>query len=267
MEKQTALVADDIVVGEGVALDVPVASPLLRVGSAAIDYLLTILATVATFALFYRYILFSDQAIARIVQISILVFYTVFLPTLVETFTNGKSLGRLAFGTRVVRTDHGAISFRHAFTRSLVSSVEIWTTGGFLALAFIIFTKQSVRLGDLAAGTIVVKDRLPLQLTTPVQMPEQMSSWAAAVDIGTIPTPLALSARQFLLRANGLSAQTREAMALDIARKLQTYVYPLPAQTPHPEVFIAAVLAERSKRALHRAEANARLTQSLLKQG
>lgn len=266
MEQQTHLVADDIVVGEGVALDIPTASPFSRVASAMIDYLLLIIGLVATFSLFYRFSRFSDGAISHIIQILITVTFFVVIPTLVETLTRGKSLGRLALGTRVVRTDHGPISFRHAFTRSLIGVVEIWICGGFIALGSILFSKQAVRLGDLAAGTVVANERVPLQLTLPVEMPPQMREWAATVDIGAIPTPLALSARQFLLRVDGLAPKAREEMALEIAQKLQTYVFPLPPLMPHPEVFIAAVLAERSRRHYRKLEANARISQTLLRQ-
>lgn len=266
MEAQDHLVADDIIVGEGVALDVPVAGPFLRITAAMIDAFVTIFLIITVFSTFEEYLLFSNDAIARIVNISVIVFFLVIMPTLIETFSNGKSIGRLIVGTRVVRNDHGSISFRHAFTRAMIGVIELWFSGGAIAAVSVFFSKQGLRIGDFAAGTIVIKERIPLQLTQPIMMPPEMVSWAQAADIGSIPTPTALSARQFLLRRDTLTPRAREEMGLQLAQQLQEYVYPLPPQMPHPEVFISAVLAERSRRATLRADTNKKLAKTLLRQ-
>ena len=52
------------------------------------------------------------------------------LPTLVETLTRGRSLGKIAAGLRVVRDDGGPVRFRHSFVRSLFMLVDFWLTGG-----------------------------------------------------------------------------------------------------------------------------------------
>ena len=44
--------------------------------------------------------------------------------------TRGRSLGKLAVGGRIVRTDGGASGFRQAFIRALVGVFEIWFTVG-----------------------------------------------------------------------------------------------------------------------------------------
>lgn len=266
METQAHLVADDIIVGEGVALDVPVAGPFLRITAALIDAFLTIFLMVAVLESFNNYLLFSNDAISRIVMISIIVCFFVVMPTLIETLSNGKSLGRLIMGTRVVRSDHGPISFRHAFTRAMIGVIELWFSMGSIAAISVFVSKQGLRIGDYAAGTIVIKERIPLQLTLPIAMPTQLQQWAQSADIGSIPTATALSARQFLLRKDTLTGRAREEMGLLLAQQLQDFVYPLPAQMPHPELFIAAVLAERSRRASVRAEANQKLAKSLLRQ-
>ncbi|MCS4485084.1 RDD family protein [Gleimia sp. 6138-11-ORH1] len=266
METQNHLVADDIIVGEGVALDVPKASPVQRISAALIDAFITVLLISAVFYTFSNYLLFSNAAIARTISISVIVFFLVVMPTLIETLSKGKSVGRFIMGTRVVRTDHGAISFRHAFTRAMIGVIEIWLSAGSIAAVSVFFSKHGLRVGDFAAGTLVIVDRIPLRLTQPILMPKEMEAWASSADIGSIPTPTALSARQFLLRKDTLAPASRQEIGLQLAQQLQEFVYPLPAQMPHPEVFISAILAERSRRATQRALANQKIARTLLRQ-
>ena len=54
------------------------------------------------------------------VSILLVVAVTVGVPTVVETLTRGRTLGKLALGLRVVRDDGGPITARHALTRALV---------------------------------------------------------------------------------------------------------------------------------------------------
>ena len=51
-----------------------------------------------------------------------------------ETATQGRSLGRWALGSRIVRDDGGAVAFRHAFIRSFVGLFEVVLTFGGVAV-------------------------------------------------------------------------------------------------------------------------------------
>lgn len=266
MHQNNFLVDDDIIVGEGVALDVPVAGAFVRIFSGIIDGALSLILLIACFYAFSEFASFSNQAIARIISILTVVFCVVALPTMVETLTRGKSVGKFCMGTRVVRTDHGVISFRHAFTRTLIGFFEIWMSAGTIAVICTLFTKQARRAGDLAAGTIVIKERIPLRVAPNVSMPPELEHWAKQADIGVIPAGLALSARQFLIRAERMSPPARAQMAQRLAAQLQDFVYPLPTPIPPPELFIAGVLAERSARAIRRQQSNARISAALLRQ-
>ena len=85
----------------------------------------------------------------------------VVVPTTLETLTRGQSLGKLALGLRTVRDDAGPISFQHAFVRALVGVVEIWVFTGVPAFFCALVTPRGKRLGDFAAGTYVVRERVP----------------------------------------------------------------------------------------------------------
>ncbi len=123
--------ADDLVTGEGVALDLPAASIGLRLASGLIDVVVTLVSFIVLYiVLVVAALLLADEAAvgAAIVLATILALLAI--PTTVETLTRGRSLGKLALGLRTVRDDGGAISFHHALVRSLIAVVEIYAFSG-----------------------------------------------------------------------------------------------------------------------------------------
>ena len=83
-------------------------------------------------------------------------------------------------GLRTVRDDAGPITFRHAMARGLVGVVEIYLFQGIPALIAALVTLKSKRLGDIAAGTYVIRERVAVRIPPPVAMPRELAAWAAA---------------------------------------------------------------------------------------
>lgn len=238
---------DDLVTGEAVALDLPVASLGLRLGGFIIDAIVIgVVMLVAILALF-RPLLGTDLALGQAMVVLTIAGVFLVLPTAVEIATRGRSLGKLACGTRVVRVDHGPLSPRHSVVRWVIGLVEIWAMSCSVAGLCALFTPRCQRVGDLAAGTIVVKERMPLVLPPPVPMPPHLVHWAQNCDLGAVPQRLAMSARQFLLRRNSLTLQARNRLGHDLCTQALACVSPAPPPS-HPEDVLAAVLAERARR-------------------
>ena len=76
-----------------------------------------------------------------------------------ETLWRGRTLGKAALGLRVVTKEGAPVRFRHAAIRGLLGLVDFLVLGGFLAVVFILFTRDNQRLGDLVAGTLVLRER------------------------------------------------------------------------------------------------------------
>ena len=125
-------------------------------------------------------------------------------------------------------------------------------------------SSRGKRLGDYAAGTYVVRDRVRLRLTPPTSMPPQLAQWARRADMAALPTGLALAVRQFLGRLSTLDPQSRTTIGTRLADQVSTYVSPNPPPGTPPEAYLAAVTASRRERdqaRLHReAELRRRLT-------
>lgn len=241
-----------VVTGEAVLLDVRAASFASRAVSGAIDLVVAgIVLFTMTFVAAGVASTLDDAAASALMLVTVLA-VAVGAPVLVETLTRGRTLGKLVMGLRAVRDDGGPIRLRHAVVRALVGFVEIYLLLGVPALICSLVSPRSQRLGDLAAGTYVVRERAAGQASAMAQLPPYLAGWARTADIGRLPDALALSLRQFLSRAPGMHATAREAMARQLAQATSAHVAPAPPAGTTPEDFVAAVLAERRRRDLER---------------
>ena len=255
---------DDLVTGEAVALELPAAGIALRALSGFLDLLIAGVAMWIGLFVATTTTLNADDAIIGVAMTVLVALVSVVLPTTVETLTRGRSVGKLATGLRTVRDDAGPIGFRHALTRALVGFVEIWALLGVPALVSAIVSNKGKRLGDYAAGTYVVRERVHMTLPPPPPMPPHLAMWAAGADIARLPDGLAMAVRQFLMRAPLLSPQSRATLGAQLHDEVSAYVAPLPPHGTHPELVLAAVIADRRRRDAIRLQRDADLRRRLI---
>lgn len=241
-----AYASDDVVTGEAVAVELPVASLVARVGAGLID--LVVNGIVAVTTLTAMGVSITDEALGYAAAIAVLVASLVGIPALSETLSRGKTLGKWALGMRTVRDDGGPITGRHAMVRALVGWVEIYLTMGMPALVSGLVTARVKRLGDFAAGTYVVRERSRLALPRPAVMPAWLADWASSADLASLPPGLSLAIRQFLQRAGTIHPQSRARMSRELLDTALRHVSPPPPADQHPEVVLTAIMAERSRR-------------------
>ena len=258
------LTTDDLVTGEAVALDLPAASLGSRIVSGLIDVFVTMFVFVAAIFVLVVAALQTDGALIWASFVATMIVVFLICPATLETLTRGKSLGKLVCGLRTVRDDAGPITFQHALVRALVGFVEIYAFTGVPAFFSALVSSRGKRLGDYAAGTYVVRDRVRLRLPPPTLMPPPLASWARSADMAGLPTGLALAVRQFLGRLPTLDPHSRSAIGTRLADQVSHYVAPAPPPGTPPEAYLAAVIASRRERdqaRLHRkAELRRRLT-------
>ncbi|WP_336603950.1 RDD family protein [Agromyces seonyuensis] len=251
---------DALVTGEGVALEVRSAGVVLRSAGAAIDVLVTVAGLVL--AVWFTNSLFDlglDEAAGRAVAIVWAVALLVLLPTVVETLSSGRSLGKLALGLRVVRDDGGGIVLRHALVRALVGVLEIWMTLGGLAFVVGLLNPQGKRIGDFLAGTHAQIERVPTPPSAAFAVPAGLETWAATADVGRLPAGLARRIAAFFTHVGSLTPDRRASAAQGLVAEAAAFVAPMPAAPP--ELALAAIAAVRRERELAALELeNARLT-------
>ncbi|WP_326722697.1 RDD family protein [Streptomyces sp. NBC_00243] len=243
----------ELVTGEAVALELRPA----KLPSRALAVLLDLVVTMTVYVLLTIGLVAATAALdeAAQVAVSIAAFLLVLVggPIAVETLSHGRSLGKLAFGLRVVRDDGGPIRFRHALVRGAVGVVELLMTFGTVACIASLVSARGRRLGDVFAGTLVVRERIPAGRTSFVPPPPP---WLAGrfteLDLSAVPDGLWLAIRQYLTRMQQLDPQVGGAMAerlaMDLAARTGT---PAPHGVP-PAAYLAAVVQERQAREARR---------------
>jgi uncharacterized RDD family membrane protein YckC len=242
------------VTGEAVALELRPAKLPSRALAVALDlalamavYLIVTIALVAATAAL-------DDAAQIAVSIASFLLVLVGGPIAVETLSHGRSLGKLACGLRVVRDDGGPIRFRHALVRGAVGVVEILMTFGIVACVASLVSERGRRLGDVFAGTLVVRERIPVGRMPHVPAPPPwLAGRFAELDLSAVPDGLWLAIRQYLTRMQQLDPRVGGAMAerlaVDLAASTGT---PAPQGVP-AGAYLAAVVQERQTREARRA--------------
>ncbi|WTW95149.1 RDD family protein [Streptomycetaceae bacterium NBC_01309] len=245
----------DLVTGEAVALDLRPARLASRALAFGLDLLLQALCLLV-FAWGLGSLLTGvDPALGMAVGLAFLVIFVLGWPVGWETATRGRSPGKMAMGLRVVRDDGGPVRFRHALVRGLVGVfADFWTTGGCGAVISSLASTRGKRLGDQAAGTFVVLERTPGARQVPVAMHPAAAAWASGLDLSRLTDDLALQARQYLGRIAQLDPSVAAALGTRLAGEVAARIGVAPPSGVHPAGFLAAVLAERQRRAYERVQ-------------
>ncbi|MBV9314658.1 MAG: RDD family protein [Pseudonocardia sp.] len=252
---------NDLVTGDAVVLELSLAKLPSRALAFAIDlavmcagFLVLLIGTVASLTS-------VDEALAAAVVLVLWLLVFVGYPVIVETLSRGRSLGKMALGLRVVREDGGPIRFRHALTRGLAGFVVDFGVFSFftgaVGLIASLASERGRRVGDMLAGTVVVRERVPTSSVGVVPMPAPLAGWAAFLELSRLPDSLAMSVRQFLQRAHQFDPQVRDRLGESLAGRVASLVSP-PAPPGTPAwAYLAAVLAERRRREADRLTAGA----------
>ena len=246
---------EPVVIGEGVALEFRPAGIASRGLALLIDLAIQAGILITLIFIAAAASLHMNVGAAAAIELTLYLLLILGYPVGFETLANGRTPGKMALGLRVVRDDGGPIRFRHAFARGLVGVIV--DRPGFsvalLSLIPMLVSSRSKRLGDMVAGTMVLQERVPQRMTAPPMMPPPLAAWAAQVDLSGINDDLALRMRQFLVRADQLSAWARDDMANRLVHEVtQRTAAPPPPGTPG-WAYLSAVLAERRRRELARA--------------
>ena len=239
---------------EGVDLEVVLAGLSSRVAAALIDLTLQVLAILAVVALGS---LFGDAGVVIATVGSFLVMLG--YPVLAETFVAGQTLGKRALGLAVVRIDGSPVTFLGSAIRNVLRVVDILPGTYLVGSVAIFFSPRNQRVGDIAAGTLVVqKPRaganapftppgapgmplgVPGSTMAPVLSPEVVG-W----DVSAVTAEEVAAVRTFLLRRADLDPGHRANLAQTLAFQLLPKVAGVPLDGG-PELFLERVAAART---------------------
>ena len=180
-----------------------------------------------------------------------LVTVLVVVPIAVEILWRGRSLGKVLFGLRVVARDGSPSTPRQAAVRGLVAIVDTYLSLGFLAAATAMSTAASQRPGDLAAGTVVIRERSLSLGVVPIAFhpPPGFEDYVRRLDVGALDDEDFALVRSFLLRSRDLAPDARRELALRLAEGVRARIgHVLPA-TFDPEQWLVCVASAYQWRA------------------
>jgi len=247
---------EPLVSGEGVRLALAPAGVGTRVIAAALDVVVQFLALFVLVLIDIPLAGGTDLAAFEALLITEVVLVMAGYPIVFEWLSRGRTLGKMAFGLRVVRDDGGPINFRHALVRGLAGLIlekpglafPLTTVAGVITISS---SAREKRMGDMLAGTVVLNERsAPNQLAPlPQWVPVHLQPWVLSLDLHRFDDQLALSTRQFVSRAHEMTFAAQNALGEELRRRVLAATAPAPPpNTPTPAVLMG-VLAERRRRA------------------
>ena len=181
----------------------------------------------------------------------IVVFIVVFLyDPLYEILGNGATIGKRGCGLRVVMTDGSPVTATGAVVRNVVRIADFLPALYGIGLVAMLATTHAQRLGDLAAGTFVIRERHGDQPVTAAHLASAITVPIDAVahwDVSAVTAGEIAVVRQFLARRLTLPPEVRYRMAVDLAMRLASKVSGLPA-TSHPEYVLEGVVLAKEQR-------------------
>jgi uncharacterized RDD family membrane protein YckC len=170
-----------------------------------------------------------------------------------EMLWNGQTPGKRLARLRVLRDTGYPIGFLESLIRNLVRIVDFLPAAYGIGVLVMLIDARSRRLGDLAAGTIVVKERGALRAAD-LLADEPPLLDGAVPDVPHVErlTPADYSlVREYLLRRGQLTFEAHSALALELATPLaQRLDAPPPADAIAADDFLADLAA--AYRARHR---------------
>jgi uncharacterized RDD family membrane protein YckC len=249
---------------ESVAVSYPIAGIGSRFLALLIDSLIQTLVIIAVVIVMYvaglnlggsaGYVVFG---VGTLIIAVILLGYFIFF----EIVWNGQTPGKRAMRLRVILTSGYPLTPLAALIRNVLRLVDVLPTFYAVGIVTMIVNKHARRVGDLVAGTMVIKEGREGTLAAlsstapPVALP---SSWGSGLGspygaYGALPPSLSgaelhrltredeVLLRDFLSRRAMLSAQRRYELATQIAGVIHARLGGAPPQAP--EAYLEQVLA------------------------
>jgi len=184
---------------------------------------------------------------------------TFFYDVLFETLGTGRTPGKRLMGLRVLRAGGQPVGLRASVVRNILRLVDGIPLSYIPGTVAILATKRNQRLGDLAAGTIVVRDPRPrggtrrrfgrgrrrsaaVVATAPLLAAETEHWDVSAVTLDDLAT-----VRRFLERRADLVPEARARLASDLASRLRPRV--TGDEEAGDEPFLEGLAAAKANRA------------------
>ena len=154
--KKNESMKPNIITGQYVQISQTPASVWARIAGRLIDQIVLF---TYTFMMIYLIDLadWSPETQTDWLMLFVAILPITFYTPAMEMMNNGRTIGKMAMRCRVVMADGSSPSIGALLMRWVMMPFDLYLSGG-LGIFFIVFTKNQQRIGDLAAGTMVIKE-------------------------------------------------------------------------------------------------------------
>jgi uncharacterized RDD family membrane protein YckC len=170
-----------------------------------------------------------------------------FYDVLFEVLGGGRTPGKRATGLRVVRSGGRPITLVRSAIRNILRLIDILPALYAVGMTSIFITRHNQRIGDLAAGTHVVRVRLGDRHPPAALVETHGAGEAATWDVSAVSTDDVATVRAFLDRRADLTRESRAAIGSELARRLRPLVGGAPEDLSD-ERFLALLVATKTTR-------------------
>ena len=240
---------DGIVTPEAVVLDVETAGVASRVFAGMLDLLISI--GIMFVGIVMLGLLRLPDSSAKLFVALLIALVMMGYPLISETLMRGRTVGKRAMGLRAVTVEGAPIRLRHALLRMMGGLVDRFLPPlGITGMLFVLGTSRHQRVGDLLAGTIVIRDpdRTPLPAAVWFPVPPGCDAFAATIDPTAMTDEQYTVIRSFLMRNRELSVGARYALAADLAQRAATTLRHTGHTKVHPEAYLLCVISRYQRR-------------------
>lgn len=235
---------------DAVVLDVDVAG----IGSRGIAYLidLAVVLTALSMLQLAQMVLGGGGFVPGSAAIAVLLLAAAVLqfgyPIGFEVLWRGRSLGKAAMGLRVITVEGAPVGFRHATIRAAAAIFELLATLGLGAIITAFVSPRSQRLGDLAAGTVVIRERRAKAPVLAVRFPIPLGleGFTRTLEVDRLRSSDRALLRDVLRRLPSLAPDVRQRIVTQVAHTLMPRVTPLPPPGLDAETWLRCVAARLS---------------------
>jgi uncharacterized RDD family membrane protein YckC len=228
---------------EGVEVELTLAGIGSRFIAGGMDYTIQLIVIVAM-ALILQPAGGAGAAIFTSAAFAMIFFYDV----LFEVLGGGRTPGKRVNGLRVVRSGGRPITFSRSALRNILRLIDILPGMYAVGMTVMFISPRNQRVGDLAAGTYVVRDRIgdpprPLRMTP---RPDVDTTPAETWDVTAVSAEDVATVRAFLERRYELRDESRRAIGGELASRLRPRVGGVPPNLSN-EQFLELLEAVKSR--------------------
>ena len=241
---------DGIVTPEAVVLDVETAGVAARVFAGLIDFVIQAAILFTASLVFALLGIFAPSAV-DLSFVLLVAFVFMGYPVLSETLMRGRTIGKKAMGLRAVTLEGAPVRLRHTLLRMMGGLVDRYLPPlGVTGLLFVLGSSRHQRVGDLIAGTMVIRDPdrtlLPPAVWFPV--PPGLEAFAATIDPTAMTDEQYTVIRSFLMRNREFTLSARFAVAADLASRVAATLGHEGAAWLAPEDYLLCVISRYQRR-------------------